>query len=670
MKRYESNYNPAVRDISDYIHEGINDRGIDPVMATKIKNVLDGVEVTDNLLVQKEQLLGQKDTQLNQLQQTITTKTAEVQSKDSLLVQKEAVIKQKTDQIVTVTQEKLKIAQEKAKVEIHNKKVTNVVHNNIKKEYISVLQQLNPNVYSGNYEEWSGQAQGAKNLIDQNDIKKISKKLVSYKIQLSNKIAKEKLEQEQKFKNLNDTFTTTEEIRIQKEQEIERLRELLAQKDIEIQNKDLLRDELLTQKELENQEKERLREELARKEVEAQEKDALLLVKESEVHNKSAEKNRIIEELASSLLTREEEILTKNLNIGELSHKVKKTYRKSVAKDKEIEALKVLIEQARIEKEEVITKQELALANKSHMKNQIIDELEEEINLQEDEVGNLRVQNLEKELMNQKQEKLLIQKESELADKSFVKNQVIASLQEDIGLKEKEAYKLQIELLTKQLELKDKALEEARIINELREKEAADAHLINELQGKLLELKALYGHDVSFSQEFSAIQFRAENSVANNDFDAIGELARYIGDLLEAERENSGTGDFSTLLANISPIPHPVAVNNAGNIDIYNQPIYRSIYIEDRSVQPGSSLLERQMESLDSSSMMNQDRQNQAVQPGNSLIALEQMPVPLNQGNIMNHGAQNQDLIGNFDNQHITTSVALGGEGSESFEII
>jgi hypothetical protein len=185
-----------------------------------------------------------------------------------------------------------------------------------------------------------------------------------------------------------------------------------------------------------------------------------------------------------------------------------------------------------------------------------------------------------------------------------------------------------------------------------------------------LDLKALYGHDVSFSQELSAIQFQAENSIANNDFDAIGELTRYIGDLLEAERENSGTGDLSTLLANLSPIVHAdaqpvhqtgVIVNN-GNFDIYNQPIYRSIYIEDRSVQPGSSLLERQMESLNLSSMMNHDRQNQAVQPGNSIIALEQMPVPLNQGNIMNQGAQNQDLIGNFDNQHITHSVALSGD--------
>ena len=77
-----------------------------------------------------------------------------------------------------------------------------------------------------------------------------------------------------------------------------------------------------------------------------------------------------------------------------------------------------------------------------------------------------------------------------------------------------------------------------------------------------------------------------------------------------------------------------------------NQPIYRSIYIEDRSCQPGESLVERQMASLD-------------------LSSINLSPI--------NHGGQNQivgNIIGNFDNQHITHSVILGGEGSESFEII
>jgi len=61
MKRYESNYNPAVKDISDYIHDNARNFGIDPIIATKIKNVLDGIEITDRIITEKEQLLVQKE---------------------------------------------------------------------------------------------------------------------------------------------------------------------------------------------------------------------------------------------------------------------------------------------------------------------------------------------------------------------------------------------------------------------------------------------------------------------------------------------------------------------------------------------------------------------------------------------------------------------------------
>jgi hypothetical protein len=679
--------------------------------------------------------------QKSDLQQLVTVKTSEVQSKNNLLVQKEQLLVQK-EKLLT----ELKIREE----------------NQLKEEYISVLHQLNPKVYSANYEDWSGKAQGAKDIIDQGNFTKIKKNLPVHKQQLAQKIETEKLalavkeaekldkakeeavsilhqlhphaypvnyedwpthikarklldsgnlqaieknlviyrellkkelarqkeevqnkdqlilQKEQDLKSLNDTFTTTlstkeeeiakeklkntevshkvkkvsrklaqeiqnknqlalqkemeEKLRIEQEQEIERLREQLALKESETE-------ELLTQKELENQEKERLREELARKEFEAQEKDALLLAKELEkqealiqkenellaqkeeaVHNKSAEKNRIIEEQANSLLTKDEVIVSKDLKIGEVSQSVKKANRKLAAKDKLLidkeQKLKLLIEQNRIEKEELLAQKELSIANKSHMKNQIIDELEEEINLQEDEVGNLRIQNLEKELMNQKQEKLLIQKDIELENlleqkdeevrnKSLAKNQIIGGLRESMTEKEKEAYKLQIELLMKQVEfhkkeseLKDKALEDERLINELKVKEAQDASLINrikakelddliviqELKGKLLDLKALYGHDISFSNQLSAIQFQAEDSIANNDFGAIGDLSKYISELLNAEKENSASLDISNLLGNLSPIVHggenhvqnPLAAIN--NFDINHINTTHSVY--------------------------------------------------------------------------------------------
>jgi hypothetical protein len=206
---------------------------------------------------------------------------------------------------------------------------------------------------------------------------------------------------------------------------------------------------------------------------------------------------------------------------------------------------------------------------------------------------------LAKELENQK---LLIQKEEEVHNKSLAKNQLINELQDDVGLKEKETLNLKIESLTKQVEFhkkesefKDKALEDAleigkqnKIISELKEKELADARAINELQGKLLDLKALYGHDISFSEQFSAIQFRAENSIANNDFGDIQDLSRYISELLDAERENSPSMDLSKLLSlNESPVlhvqenhvEHPIAVVNNGNFDIDKQHITHSVLL-------------------------------------------------------------------------------------------
>jgi hypothetical protein len=194
------------------------------------------------------------------------------------------------------------------------------------------------------------------------------------------------------------------------------------------------------------------------------------------------------------------------------------------------------------------------------MKNQIIDELRGEVNLKENEVVDLRIQNLEKELIVEQKEKLLIQKELELADKSFAKNQVIGELQEDIGLKEKEAYKLQIELLMKQVEFKDKALE--------------DAHVINELQGKLLAFQNLSKHDETLQLELSVIHFKVEESILNGNLEEMKELSKYLSQLMNNPADKDESLDISELLNNLSPVVHseqnqvqnPLAVIN--NFDI------------------------------------------------------------------------------------------------------
>jgi len=174
------------------------------------------------------------------------------------------------------------------------------------------------------------------------------------------------------------------------------------------------------------------------------------------------------------------------------------------------------------------------------MKNQIIDGLKKEVNLKENEVVDLRIQNLEKELMNQEKEKLLIQKESELADKSFAKNQVIGELQEDIGLKEKEALYLQIELLKKQLEFKAKEVELKDKASELKEKALLDAmeivkqkDIVNELQGKLLAFQNLSKHDETLQLELSVIHFKVEESIANKNVNEMEELSKYLSQLIK-----------------------------------------------------------------------------------------------------------------------------------------
>lgn len=255
-------------------------------------------------------------------------------------------------------------------------------------------------------------------------------------------------------------------------------------------------------------------------------------------------------------------------------------------KEQRIEELKALIEQSKIEKEELLAKQELAVANKSHMKNQIIDGLKKEVNLKENEVVDLRIQNLEKELITQEKEKLLIQKESELADKSFAKNQVIGELQEDIGLKEKEALNLKIELLMKQVEfhkkeseLKDKALEDAHEI-------VKQNKIINELQEKLLTFQNLCKHDETLQLEFSVIHYKVEESIANAKVDDMKELSKYLSQLIKNSGDKDESLEISELL-NLSPIGHveakivqnPLAVINNGNFDIDNQHITHSVLI-------------------------------------------------------------------------------------------
>jgi hypothetical protein len=97
-----------------------------------------------------------------------------------------AKVKLKDSQITTITKQKSDLQKVVTAKTVE-------AQNQLKEEYISVLHQLNPKVYSANYEDWSGKAQGAKDIIDQGNFKTMRKKLPVYKQQLARKLETEKL---------------------------------------------------------------------------------------------------------------------------------------------------------------------------------------------------------------------------------------------------------------------------------------------------------------------------------------------------------------------------------------------------------------------------------------------------------------------------------------------
>jgi hypothetical protein len=194
---------------------------------------------------------------------------------------------------------------------------------------------------------------------------------------------------------------------------------------------------------------------------------------------------------------------------------------------------------------------------------------------------------LAKELENQelaRQKEMLAQKEVELANKILAKNQLINELQDDVDLKEKDALNLKIELLTKQLEfkakeveLKDKALEDALEIGKQNK-------IINELQGKLLAFKDLSKHDETLQLELSVIHFKVEESILGGNVEEMKELSKYLSQLMKNPIEKEESLEISELLNNLSPVVHgeknhiqnPLAVIN--NFDINHINTTHSVY--------------------------------------------------------------------------------------------
>lgn len=373
-KQYTSPYNPAVKELSDLIIKGAYDGRIPPHVLAKITSVLDGVEVTDNLLVQKDQEVKQKTYEvlnreqlLAQKEQVLQQKAIETQKAKELAVQK-TFEAQQTKQLLQDTAPKLIELQKTefvdtlhklypdsypAKLEKWTDKLPMKKHvdsadfqvmerntkiykqwlaekeqENIKKEFIKSLHELYPNAYSSNFGEWTDRLPMKKH-VDSNNFKVMKKNTKIYK----------KLLEEQQAKELEDVKRLEEE-NIKKEQ-------LLTSKD-----------KLLIDK---NQEIEFLKALLVQKELE---KEELLAQKEEEIQDKSFIKNLTINSLLEELIIK----YTENNNLKMLN----------------------LLKQIEIqENKEVIAQKDTELL----IKNFLIDIQQDEVELREEEIADLKLLN-------------------------------------------------------------------------------------------------------------------------------------------------------------------------------------------------------------------------------------------------------------------------------------
>ena len=199
---------------------------------------------------------------------------------------------------------------------------------NIKKEFINSLHKLYPNAYPADFTEWTDRLPMKKH-VDNSDFKVMKKNTKIYKAQLEEKQAKEledvkRLEEENIKKE--QLLTSKDKLLIDKNQEIEFLKALLVQKELE--------------------------------------KEELLAQKEEEIQDKSFIKNLTINSLLEELIIK----YTENNNLKMLN----------------------LLKQIEIqENKEVIAQKDTELL----IKNFLIDMQQDEVELREDEIADLKLLN-------------------------------------------------------------------------------------------------------------------------------------------------------------------------------------------------------------------------------------------------------------------------------------
>lgn len=570
MKRYESKYNPAAKELSDYIYKNARKEDICPEALAKITSVLEGVERMDKMISQKAQLLVQKEKELVRLK-SITDNSSKV-ARDIISESKgnldQAVSLHKSGQfsealkysdialynIGDINSFGVKTVEQANKLYLERKQQhidSAVKRDNLYNSSVVSSGNKSANYFYNEYNKYHDALLKLQQVVNIHNIRAASSKgLKDYEealkscdialeidptsatlVNLKNAVLKEK-------QAIEVMKVEKEKLLVSQTKEIEKLKETLALKEAETQEKN----KLLTQKgnELASTEKvlidkhqketEALKALLAQKELEHQE---LLARKDKEVKELEKVKNgaltkelldilpqaypgsgynkpftewdtswwgrqvidagnfeeieRYLPELREKAAKFKEENLERQAkeleNAKRLQEENIKKEQLLANKDKllsnkeqRIEELKALIEQSKIEKEEL-------LANKSHMKNQIIDGLKQEVNLKENDNFDLRLQNLEKELMTQEKEKLLAEQDIRLQNLLDLNAKLDAKMQysaKEIKIREAEKEilskmivqkheTLKVLLVQKESEVNEKSFEKNKLIKQLRE---------------------------------------------------------------------------------------------------------------------------------------------------------------------------------------------------------
>lgn len=352
-KHYTSKYNPAVAELSEVLNKGTNDGSIRPVIASKIKNVLDGVERMDEMISQKEQLLVQKDNNINKLQGSIFDK----EQKEFI-----EVLPQRYPHDYPTNFNEWpndiwgKQVVERKDLNAIEKHLPTFKADLLKKEWIEVLHKRFPNDYPARFEDWNPNIWG-KQVIDRNNIDTIKHWLPIYRQEVIQNLSQSILTERTKIQELLVEKENEQQKLIDKDnllsdqtEDIERINVLLETKKIIIQRLEQEKEILQTRHDILD-----MKMQLTVKEftVREREKDKALLEKDNEL-KKLAESSKLLAGYKEEMLKFKELCETKEAEIKEkdelLAQKevekvvlVDDLQEKLYSKDSEILGLKMMV---------------------------------------------------------------------------------------------------------------------------------------------------------------------------------------------------------------------------------------------------------------------------------------------------------------------------------------